>query len=39
MYDQLGISVAKANWILLFGPLAAAVSFPAWGRFSSLDFD
>jgi MFS family permease len=32
MYEQLGISVAKANWILLFGPLGAALSFPAWGR-------
>lgn len=32
MYEQLHISVAKANWILLFGPLGAAVSFPAWGR-------
>lgn len=32
MYDQLHITVAKANWILLFGPLGAAVSFPAWGR-------
>ncbi|MFM1851628.1 MAG: hypothetical protein RIS54_1312 [Verrucomicrobiota bacterium] len=32
MYEQLHITVAKANWILLFGPLGAAVSFPAWGR-------
>ncbi|MFI5357217.1 MAG: MFS transporter [Opitutales bacterium] len=32
MYDELSISVAKANWILLFGPLGAALSFPAWGR-------
>jgi MFS family permease len=32
MYEQLNISVAKANLILLFGPLGAAVSFPAWGR-------
>lgn len=32
MYEQLEISVAKANWILLFGPLGAAVSFPAWGK-------
>jgi len=32
MYEELGLSVARANWILLFGPLGAAVSFPAWGR-------
>lgn len=32
MYEQLEITVAKANWILLFGPLGAAVSFPAWGK-------
>lgn len=32
MYEQLHITVAKANWILLFGPLGAAVSFPAWGK-------
>lgn len=32
MYEQLHLSVAKANWILLFGPLGAAISFPAWGR-------
>lgn len=32
MYEQLNITVAKANWILLFGPLGAALSFPAWGR-------
>lgn len=32
MYEQLQITVAKANWILLFGPLGAAVSFPAWGK-------
>jgi MFS family permease len=32
MYEQLHITVAKANWILLFGPLGAAASFPAWGR-------
>lgn len=32
MYEQLHITAAKANWILLFGPLGAAVSFPAWGR-------
>ncbi|MCC6415990.1 MAG: MFS transporter [Opitutaceae bacterium] len=32
MYDQLELSVAKVNWILLFGPIGAAVSFPAWGR-------
>jgi len=32
MYEQLHLTVAKANWILLFGPLGAAVSFPAWGR-------
>ncbi|MCF7686750.1 MAG: MFS transporter [Cephaloticoccus sp.] len=32
MYEELHITVAKANWILLFGPLGAAVSFPAWGR-------
>jgi len=32
MYEELGLSVARANWILLFGPIGAAVSFPAWGR-------
>jgi len=32
MYEELGLSVARANWILLFGPMGAAVSFPAWGR-------
>ncbi len=34
MYEQLQITVAKANWILLFGPLGAAASFPAWGKLS-----
>lgn len=34
MYEQLHITVAKANWILLFGPLGAAASFPAWGKLS-----
>jgi MFS family permease len=34
MYEQLHITVAKANWILLFGPLGAAVAFPAWGKLS-----
>jgi len=28
------ILVAKANWILLFGQLGAAVAFPAWGKLS-----
>jgi len=32
MHEELGLDVARANWILLFGPIGAAVSFPAWGR-------
>jgi len=32
MYEELGLSVARANWILLFGSIGAAASFPAWGR-------
>lgn len=32
MYEELGLSVARANWILLFIPVGAAASFPAWGR-------
>jgi|GEM_PF-186336 len=32
MYEELGLSVARTNWILLFGPLGAAASLPAWGR-------
>jgi len=32
MYEELDLDVARANWILLFGPVGAAVSFPAWGR-------
>jgi len=32
MYEELELSVARANWILLFGSIGAAASFPAWGR-------
>jgi len=32
MYEELGLNVARANWILLFGSIGAAASFPAWGR-------
>jgi len=32
MHEELGLDVARANWILLFGPVGAAASFPAWGR-------
>ncbi|KXU35519.1 hypothetical protein AXK11_05850 [Cephaloticoccus primus] len=32
MYEELGVSVSRANWILLFAPIGSAVVFPAWGR-------
>jgi len=32
MHEGLELNVARANWILLFGPIGAAASFPAWGR-------
>jgi MFS family permease len=32
MFEQLHLSAAKTNFMLLTGILAAAVAFPAWGR-------
>lgn len=32
MYEELHLSAAKTNLLLLLGVLAAAISFPAWGR-------
>lgn len=32
MLQQLQLSAARTNFILLIGPLAAAIAFPAWGR-------
>lgn len=32
MLQQLHLSAARTNFILLIGPLAAAIAFPAWGR-------
>lgn len=32
LYEELQLSFARANFILMLGPLGAAISFPAWGR-------
>ena len=32
MYEQLHLSAARTNFLLLLGVLGAAISFPAWGR-------
>lgn len=32
MLQQLHLTAAQTNFILLIGPLAAAIAFPAWGR-------
>ncbi|MDB6169447.1 MAG: transporter [Verrucomicrobia bacterium] len=32
MYEELHLTAARTNLLLLLGVLAAAISFPAWGR-------
>jgi len=32
MYEELELSVSRANWIFLFGTLGAITSMPVWGR-------